>query len=125
MIVFYSFFKSPGFNYDKDIKMKTLVLTKSLQGRLWIVFLVSFVGLSACNSETEEPAINTEESSEMTPVQTASEAEDQTTASTEDEEGAGGTAYYSSNGNDQKADDTVYINENNSNLDKTPADGVQ
>ena len=105
--------------------MKTLVLTKSLQGRLWIVFLVSFVGLSACNSETEEPAINTEESSEMTPVQTASEAEDQTTASTEDEEGAGGTAYYSSNGNDQKADDTVYINENNSNLDKTPADGVQ
>ena len=125
MIVFYSFFKSPGFNYDKDIKMKTLVLTKSLQGRLWIVFLVSFVGLSACSNETEEPAINTEESSEMTPVQTASEAEDQTTASTEDEEGAGGTAYYSSNGNDQKADDTVYINENNSNLDKTPADGVQ
>ena len=105
--------------------MKTSVLTKSLQGRLWIVFLVSFVGLSACSSETEEPAINTEESSEMTPVQTASEAEDQTTASTEDEEGAGGTAYYSSNGNDQKADDTVYINENNSNLDKTPADGVQ
>ncbi len=104
--------------------MKTSVATKSLQNKLWIVFLVSFFGLSACSSETEEPATNTE-SSEMTPVQTASEAEDQTTASTEDEEGAGGTAYYSSNGNDQKADDTVYINENNSNLDKTAADGVQ
>ena len=128
MIVFYSFFKSSDFNYDKDIKMKISVLTKSLQGRLWIVFLVSFVGLSACSSETEEPAINTEESSEMTPVQTATEAEDQIPASTEDVEGAGGTAYYSSNGsveNDQKADDTVTVNENNSNLDQTSADGVQ
>ena len=108
--------------------MKISVLTKSLQGRLWIVFLVSFVGLSACSSETEEPAINTEESSEMTPVQTATEAEDQIPASTEDVEGAGGTAYYSSNGsveNDQKADDTVTVNENNSNLDQTSADGVQ
>ena len=108
--------------------MKTSVLTKSLQGKLWIVFLVSFVGLSACSSETEEPAINTEESSEMTPVQTESEAEDPMTASTEDTEGAGGTAYYSSNGsteNEQKADDTVTVNENNPNLDQTSADGVQ
>ena len=101
-----------------------LVLTKSLQNKLWIVFLVSLFGLSACSSETEDPATNTE-SSEMIPAQTASEAEDQIPASTEDAEGAGGTAYYSSNGNDQKADDTGYINENNSNLDKTPADGVQ
>ena len=101
--------------------MKTSVPIKSLQNKLWIVFLVSFFGLSACSSETEEPAPNTE-SSEMTPVQTEGDAEDQMTESTE---GAGGTAYYSSNGNDQKADDTVYINENNSNLDKTPADGVQ
>lgn len=104
--------------------MKTPVTTKSLQNKLWIVFLASFIGLSACSSETEEPATNTE-SSEMTPVQTEGDAEDQMTESTEDTEGAGGTAYYSSNGNDQKADDTVYINENNSNLDKTPADGVQ
>ncbi len=107
--------------------MKTSVPTKSLQNKLWIVFLVSFFGLSACSSETEDPALNTE-SSEMTPVQTATEAEDQTPASTEDVEGAGGTAYYSSNGsveNDQKTDDTVTVNENNSNLDQTPADGVQ
>ena len=27
--------------------------------------------------------------------------------------------------NDQKTDDTVTVNENNSNLDQTPADGVQ
>lgn len=107
--------------------MKTSVATKSLQNKLWIVFLVSFFGLSACSSETEEPATNTE-SSEMTPVQTATEAEDQIPASTEDAEGAGGTAYYSSNGsveNEQKADDEVTVNENNSNLDQTSADGVQ
>ncbi len=107
--------------------MKTSVLTKSLQNKLWIVFLVSFVGLSACSSETEEPATNTE-SSEMTPVQTESDAEDQMTASTENTEDAGGTAYYSSNSsaeNEQKADDTVTVNENNSNLDKAAADGVQ
>ena len=104
--------------------MKTSVTTKSLQNKLWIVFLVSFFGLNACSSETEEPDTNTE-SSEMTPVQTEGDAEDQITESTEETEGAGDTAYYSSNGNDQKADDTGYINENNSNLDKTPADGVQ
>ncbi|MFK3918005.1 hypothetical protein [Psychrobacter sp. NPDC078501] len=107
--------------------MKKLFLTKSIQSKLWIVFMVSFFGLSACSSETEEPAPNTE-SSEMTPVQTATEAEDQIPASTEDAEGAGGTAYYSSNGsveNEQKADDTVTVNENNSNLDQTSADGVQ
>lgn len=104
--------------------MKKSLLTKSLQSKFWIVFLMSFIGLSACSSETEEPATHTE-SSEMTPVQTEGGAEDQMTESTEEKEGAGGKAYYSSNGNDQKADDTVYINENNSNLDKTPADGVQ
>lgn len=107
--------------------MKTSVATKSIQKKLWIVFLVSFFGLSACSSETEEPATDIE-SSEMTPVQTATEAEDQIPAFTEDAEGAGGTAYYSSNGsveNEQKADDTVTVNENNSNLDQTSADGVQ
>lgn len=107
--------------------MKTSVPTKSLQNKLWIIFLVSFFGLSACSSETEEPAPNTE-SSEMTPVQTATGAEDQIPAPTENAEGAGGTAYYSSNDsveNDQKADDTITVNENNSNLDQTPADGVQ
>ena len=56
----------------------------------------------------------------MTPVQTEGDAEDQVTESTEETEGA---AYYASNGNDQKADDTVYLNENNSNLDKTLPDG--
>ena len=128
MTVLYSrLFKSLCLNYNKDIEMKTSVATKSLQNKLWIVFLVSFFGLSACSSETEEPATDTE-SSEMTPVQTATEAEDQIPTSTEDAEGAGGTAYYSSNGsveNEQKADDTVTVNENNSNLDQTSADGLQ
>ncbi|WP_182407603.1 hypothetical protein [Psychrobacter sp. GP33] len=104
--------------------MKTSILTKSFQNKLWIVFLVSVVGLSACSSETEEPATNTE-SSEMIPVQKEGVAEDQMPASTEDTEGA---AYYSSNGNvenEQKADDTDTVNENNSNLDQTRARGVQ
>ena len=107
--------------------MKTSILTKSFQNKLWIVFLVSVVGLSACSSETEEPATNTE-SSEMIPVQKEGVAEDQMPASTEGTEGAGGTAYYSSNGNvenEQKADDTDTVNENNSNLDQTRARGVQ
>lgn len=107
--------------------MKILILTKTFQNKLWIVFLMSVVGLSACSSETEEPATNTE-SSEMKPVQKEEDAEDQMTASTEDTEGAGGTAYYSSNGNvenEQKADDTDTVNENNSNLDQTRARGVQ
>lgn len=112
--------------------MKTSIAAKWLKNKLWIVCWVSLLGLGACSNETQKPDYNNNniESSEMTPVQTASEEKDQapTPNSTEDEEGAGGTAYYSSSGsveNDQKADDTVTVNENNPNLDKTSADGVQ
>ena len=117
-------------NDNKDIKMKTSIAAKSLKHKLWIVCWVSLLGLGACSNETQKPDNNNIESSEMTPVQTASEEKDQapTPNSTEDEEGAGGTAYYSSSGsveNDQKADDTVTVNENNPNLDKASADGVQ
>jgi len=119
-------------NGNKDIKMKTSIAAKSLKNKLWIVCWVSLLGLGACSNETQKPDDNNNniESSEMTPVQTASEEKNQvpTPNSTEDEEGAGGTAYYSSSGsveNDQKADDTVTVNENNPNLDKASADGVQ
>lgn len=117
-------------NDNKDIKMKTSIAAKSLKNKLWIVCWVSLLGLGACSNETQKPDNNNIESSEMTPVQTASEEKDQapTPNSTENEEGAGGTAYYSSSGsveNDQKADDTVTVNENNPNLDKASADGVQ
>lgn len=114
--------------------MKTSIAAKLLKNKLWIVCWVSLLGLGACSNETQKPDDNNNniESSEMTPVQTASEDKDKDQAptpnSTEDEEGAGGTAYYSSSGsveNDQKADDTVTVNENNPNLDKTSADGVQ
>ena len=110
--------------------MKTSIAAKSLKHKLWIVCWVSLLGLGACSNETQKPDNNNIESSEMTPVQTASEEKDQapTPNFTEDEEGAGGTAYYSSSGsveNDQKADDTVTVNENNPNLDKASADGVQ
>ncbi|MDN5732690.1 hypothetical protein ACTXMK_07905 [Psychrobacter celer] len=112
--------------------MKTSIAAKSLKNKFWIVCWLSLLSLGACSNETQKPDDNNNniESSEMTPVQTANEDKDQasTPNSTEDEEGAGGTAYYSSSGsveNDQKADDTVTVNENNPNLDKTSADGVQ
>lgn len=112
--------------------MKTSIAAKSLKNKLWIVCWVSLLGLGACSNETQKPDDNNNniESSEITPVQTANEEKDQapTPNSTENEEGAGGTAYYSSSGsveNDQKADDTVTVNENNPNLDKASADGVQ
>lgn len=121
------FFIKVYLTYNKDIKMKKLIMTHSLQSKLLIVFLLSFIGLNACSSETEEPTTDTE-SSEMTSVQTENDAEDPMNAATGDTEEAGGTAYYSGAGSaegEQKADDTVYVNENNSNLDKTAADGVQ
>ncbi len=110
--------------------MKKLILSQSLQSKLWIALLASCIGLSACSGETEEmPNASTSEteSSEVTPVQTASgpEAEASVNNSTED---SGGTAYYSGSGNaegEEKADDTVTVNENNPNIQERVPEGVQ
>ncbi|MGM8899091.1 MULTISPECIES: hypothetical protein [unclassified Psychrobacter] len=119
--------------------MKNSVLNRTFQNKLWVAVLVSLIGLSACSNETEEKAdTNNTESSEMTPVQTDSDTETSVSTPTTEAEGtesadstdddAGGTAYYSgvdSVENEQKADDTATVNENNSNLDKTAAEGLQ
>ncbi|OLF36204.1 MULTISPECIES: hypothetical protein [unclassified Psychrobacter] len=116
--------------------MKNSVLNRTFQNKLWVAVLVSLIGLSACSNETEEKAdTNNTETSEMTPVQTDSDTEASVNTSTDEAESAdstdddaGGTAYYSgvdSVENEQKADDTATVNENNSNLDKTAAEGLQ
>lgn len=106
--------------------MKKLVFNQSLQSKLWIVILASCIGLSACSSETEEVSDTTNtESSEMTPVQTASDPEARMNNSTED---SGATAYYSGSGNaedEEKADDTVTVNENNPNIQERVPEGLQ
>jgi len=114
--------------------MDQLPSKKLLVSKLTMALLASTIILTACSNEAEkrtdtevsETVSNdtTIESSEMTPVHT-DDATTTPTTSTEDEDAE---AYYSTVGgaeDEQKADDTVYINENNSNLDQTPADGVQ
>ncbi|WP_299185145.1 hypothetical protein [uncultured Psychrobacter sp.] len=113
--------------------MKNSVLNRTFQNKLWVAVLVSLIGLSACSNEVDEKAdTNHTESSEMTPVQTDSDTETNVSTSTDEtdstDDDAGGTAYYSgvdSVENEQKAEDTATVNENNSNLDKTAAEGLQ
>lgn len=116
--------------------MKKLLSNQLFQNKLGLAFLASVLALSGCSTETEESTdTNQIESSEVTPVnaessdmtaeQTEGGMEGNINNSAEDTEDEGGTSYYSSTEDDQEADDTVYINENNSNLDQTPADGVQ
>jgi len=116
--------------------MKNLLLDQLFQNKLKMTLLASVLALSGCSTETEESTdTNQIESSEVTPVnaeasditagQTEEGMEGNTNNSTEDAEDEGGTSYYSSTEGGQEVDDTVYINENNSNLDQTPADCVQ
>jgi protein involved in sex pheromone biosynthesis len=56
-------------NFIKDIKMKTITSSHSLQSKLWIALLVSVVGLSACSNEVEETPDNTMNTTEATAVE--------------------------------------------------------
>ena len=56
-------------NFIKDIKMKTITSSHSLQSKLWIALLVSVVGLSACSNEVEETPDNTMDTTEATAVE--------------------------------------------------------
>lgn len=119
--------------------MKKLLLEQLSQSKLKMALLASVLALSACSTETEESTDTNEiESSEVTPVNEdsndmiAGQTENVTegnmndaTDATEDTDDAGGSSYYSSTENEEEIDDTVYVNENNSNLDKTAADGLQ
>lgn len=56
-------------NFIKDIKMKTITSSHSLQSKLWIALLVSVMGLSACSNEVEETPDNTMDTTEATAVE--------------------------------------------------------
>ena len=121
--------------------MNYLLMNKSLKNKLWIALLVSFVGLSACSNESEE-TVSTDtastdttsvndtntETSEITPVQTMDNDESFKAPAVEDTEDEDAEAYYSGVGgteDEEKAVESVTVNQNNSNLDKTAADGLQ
>ena len=93
-------------------------LTKARQA-LWIVLFASIVGVTACSNEREDVAAD---STEVTDEVVVDEASEEGTEVVETGMTADGM---SGNDGEQKADDTVTVNESNANLDQTPADGVQ
>lgn len=134
--------------------MKISVAPNMLQNKLWIALLASVIGLSACSNEREDATdVSTEpdtadmttnnanvqsadtQADEMAPVATPTENETSTTTSTANTEPSTNTAesdgnetYYSGvDGaeDEEKGVDAVVVNENNPNLDQTPAEGVQ
>ena len=108
-------------------------LTKARQA-LWIALFAGILGVTACSNEREDVvADSTEVTDEVAAVEESAASNDINegtevvetgmTAKTNDTTADGMAA--SDNDGEQKADDTVTVNENNSNLDQTPADGVQ
>ena len=134
--------------------MKISVAPNMLQNKLWIALLASVIGLSACSNEREDATnISTEpdtadmtttnanvqsadtQADEMAPVATPTENDtstttptDTTATSTDTTKNDGDETYYSGADGAEaegKGVDAVVVNENNPNLDQTPADGVQ
>lgn len=134
--------------------MKTSVTPKKLQNKLWIALLASVIGLSACSNEREDATdVSTEpdtadmtttndtvqstdtQADEMAPVATTTDNETSTTTATTSTdttatstENDGDQTYYSGvdgTEDEEKGVDAVVVNENNPNLDQTPAEGVQ
>ena len=101
-------------------------LTKARQV-LWIALFASFVGVTACSNEKEDVvADSTEVTDEVTAVEESAASNDINEGTEVVETGMTADGMEASdNDGEQKADDTVTVNENNSNLDQTPADGVQ
>lgn len=130
--------------------MKHSVRNKMSQNPLWIAVFASLIGLSACSNGTEDvtdtssdtatidsstvtTAATDADPSEMAPVQSA-QNNGATMANPTDSAGVDNAsddkegAYYSgveSTADEEKAVDAVAVNENNPNLDQTPAEGVQ
>ena len=130
--------------------MKTSVTPKKFQNKLWIALLASVIGLSACSNEREDATdVSTApdtadmtttndnvqstdtQADEMAPVATPTDNETSTTTattSTDATKNDGDETYYSgvdSTEDEEKGVDAVVVNENNPNLDQTPAEGVQ
>ncbi|WP_296243282.1 MULTISPECIES: hypothetical protein [unclassified Psychrobacter] len=134
--------------------MKNSVLKKTFQNKLWIAVLASLIGLSACSNEREDTTnastdsatadsseMNTvndnvqstdAEADEMAPVATPQDNTDAMNTSTDTSTDNTGNdedhTYYSgvdSVEDEEKGVDAVTVNENNPNLNQTPAEGVQ
>ncbi len=120
-------------NYNKDNKMKNLVIRKTLQNKLWIAVLASLIGLSACNNEREDTTnantgSTTADSSEMAPVPSTQDNEASMNTSMDNTGGDENQAHYV--GTDSAQDEgrgvgAVTTNEEDSILDHTSAEGVQ
>ncbi|MDA5132272.1 MULTISPECIES: hypothetical protein [Psychrobacter] len=93
-------------------------LTKARQA-LWIALFASIVGVTACSNEREDVAADSTEVADEVAVDEASEEGTEVVETGMTADGMSG------NDGEQKADDTVTVNESNANLDQTPADGVQ
>lgn len=93
-------------------------LTKARQA-LWIALFASIVGVTACSNEREDVVADSTEVTDDVAVDEASEEGTEVVETGMTADGMSG------NDGEQKADDTVTVNESNANLDQTPADGVQ
>ena len=93
-------------------------LTKARQA-LWIALFASIVGVTACSNEREDVAADSTEVADEVAVDEASEEGTEVVETGMTADGMSGKD------GEQKADDTVTVNESNANLDQTPADGVQ
>ena len=95
-----------------------LGLTKARQA-LWIALFASIIGVTACSNEREDVAADSTEVADEVAIEEASEEGTEVVETGMTADGMSG------NDGEQKADDTVTVNESNANLDQTPADGVQ
>ena len=93
-------------------------LTKARQA-LWIALFASIVGVTACSNEREGVVADSTEVADEVAVDEANEEGTEVVETGMTADGMSG------NDGEQKADDTVTVNESNANLDQTPADGVQ
>ena len=93
-------------------------LTKARQA-LWIALFASIVGVTACSNERADVVADSTEVTDEVAVDEASEEGTEVVETGMTADGMSG------NDGEQKADDTVTVNESNANLDQTPADGVQ
>ena len=101
-------------------------LTKARQA-LWIALFAGILGVTACSNEREDVVADSTEVTDEVAVVEESEAGNDINEGTEVVETdttKDGMADANNEG-EQKADDTVTVNESNPNLEQTPADGVQ
>lgn len=127
-------------NFIKDIKMKTIISSHSLQSKLWMALLVSVVGLSACSNEVEETPDSTMDTTEATAAEvgtdttTGETTTDMDMANTNSPMDPAGTAttdtMMDSTTTDEMMDgsvtsDTTMVDEDNTSFNQDPVESAQ